>query len=413
MTIFRDFEKLYTFQSAADKSARHIQLNDLSFIEGGALIVDKGRVVWVGRSEDIPSIYKKKSKSQKMKGLIGYPGFVECHTHSVFAGDRSEEFDYRLQGHSYQEISARGGGILTTVKAVRNARPGDLTKLAQSRVDEFCRQGITTLEIKSGYGLDFESETKMLKVAGKLKGPKIHTTYLGPHALSPEYSSYATYLEEVCKDLEKIKKQKLSKRADIFIEKGFFELPWAEEYLKKARDLDFDLVIHGEQFTRSGGVDMAIKYGARSVDHVVNASKEDINALANSDVTSVLLPTADHYLKINYPPARQMLDRGVRVALATDFNPGSSPTQDIAFAGLLARMQMHMTLPEVFVAYTLGAAYALGEESEAGTLSVGKRADFFTSTSELQGFFYSVGHTPVAQVYREGKSIWRTGGTSH
>lgn len=408
ISIFRDFDKLYTFHAAAEKSARHVQLEDLSYVEGGALVTEKGRVLWTGRSEDIPTAYKKKAKVQKMKGLVGYPGFVECHTHTVFAGDRAEEFDYRLQGHSYQQISAKGGGILTTVKAVRSATPASLTALSQERVNNFVKQGVTTLEIKSGYGLDFENEAKILKVAQKLKGPKIHATYLGPHALAPGFSSYGAYLEDVCADLDKVKKQKLAKRADIFIDKGFFELPWAETYLKKAKDLGFELAIHGEQFSRGGGVEMAVKYGARSVDHVVNASKDDINALAKSDVTAVLLPAADYYLKINYPPARQMLDRGARVALATDFNPGSSPTQDLAFVGLLARMQMQMTLAEVFCAYTLGAAYALGEESEAGSLSAGKRADFFTSTSDLQSFFYAVGQTPIKQVFRDGQLICKS-----
>ncbi len=401
--IFRDFKRLYTFQAAVEKSARHVHVDDLSFIDDGAMVVDKGEVQWVGRSEDIPSAYKKNAKVKKMKGLVGYPAFVECHTHAVFAGSRADEFEYRLQGASYQEIAKRGGGIVSTVGAVRDTSVKDLTKQSQMHVNQFLKQAVGTLEIKSGYGLNFETEAKILKIAKTLKGPRIVGTYLGPHAVPKDFTSPQAYLEEVMHDLDKIKKQKLASRADIFIEKGFFELPWAEEYIKKAKALGFSITIHGEQLSHSGGIEVAIKHGAKSVDHVVHANKEDINKLAHSEVTAVLLPSADYYLKINYPPARQMLDRGVRVALATDFNPGSSPSQDLAFVGLLARMEMQMTLAEVFIAYTLGAAYALGLESEVGSLSIGKRADFFTSESELEGFFYSVGSMPVREVYLAGK----------
>jgi imidazolonepropionase len=404
-TIFRDFKKLYTFQAAAEKSARHVTAADLSFIESGALVAEKGNVLWTGPSENIPSEYKKNAKVHKMKGLIGYPAFVECHTHAIFAGARAEEFEFRLQGASYQEIAGRGGGIASTVKAVRAADDKTLLRLAQERVDAFARQGVTTLEIKSGYGLDFENESRILKIAQKLKGPAIVPTYLGPHSLAPGFSSCQAYLEECIHDLEKIKKQNLSRRADIFIEKNFFELPWAEQYLKRASELGFDLVVHGEQLTRGGSAPLAIAYGAKSLDHGVHVSKDDVSRLANSEVTAVLLPAADFYMKLPYPPARALIDRGARVALATDFNPGTSPTQDLAFVGLLARLEMGMTLAEVFCAYTLGAAYALGLEASLGSLTPGKRADFLTSESEPEDFFYSIGESPVHGVFRGGREM--------
>jgi len=333
------------------------------------------------------------------------PGFVESHTHLVFSGDRSHEFELRNQGVSYQEIAKKGGGIKSTMKSVRKSSPIELLKLAQKRVDSFTKQGVTTLEIKSGYALDKKNEVKMLKVIQSLVGPKIISTYLGAHAVPPEFDSSKKYLDFIKKEmLPLIKKQSLANRVDMFIEKGYFSKMEAKSYYELAEELGFQLAAHTEQLSRSGGYEVLLG-GAHSVDHMIELSKTDILKVAKSNLTSVLLPGADYYLKTPYPKARDLIDAGARVALATDFNPGSCPTQDISFIGNLARLEMKMKLHEVIAAYTIGGAHALGLQNEVGSLEAGKKADFVTFHDSWKSLFYQVGYHPIHQTYRNAKKI--------
>jgi imidazolonepropionase len=319
----------------------------------------------------------------------------------VFAGQRYEEFELRNNGVSYQEISARGGGILSTMRATRATTKKNLLNLAQARTDEFFRQGVTTLEIKSGYALNFKDEIKQLEVISQLRGPDCISTFLGAHALPPEFSNYKDYLKFLSdKILPVVKRRKLASRVDIYIEKGFFPIAESHQYLQHAKQLGFDLVIHADQLTLSGGTQIAVDLNAKSADHVIQISEKEIKALAESEVTAILLPAADLYMKCAYPPARSLIDKGARVALATDFNPGSSPTQDLSLVGLLARLYMKMTLPEVMSAFTIGGAYALGEESRKGALVAGYRADFIVSAVEWRGLFYQAGNNPIIKVFK-------------
>jgi imidazolonepropionase len=334
------------------------------------------------------------------------PGFVECHTHTVFAGDRAEEFELRLRGASYQEIAARGGGILSTMKKTRGATVAALANEAQTRADEFVRQGVTTLEIKSGYALNLEGESKVLQAAAKVQGPRILRTFLGAHALPPEFQTYEAYLQHLTeKVLPVLKKKKLAERVDVFIEKGFFPLEASKKYLQAAKDLGFQTVIHADQLSLSGGTEAAIALGSLSADHVIQIGASEIKKLASSDVTAVLLPAADLYMRCAYPPAREMIDAGVRVALATDFNPGTSPTQNLNLVGLLARLQMKMSLPEVIAAYTVGAAHALNLQSVVGSLEAGKSADFFSTTKDWRILFYNVGEQVPERIFKGGVEL--------
>ncbi len=387
------------------KNCRLVAPDFKSVTAKSALIVKDGTVQWTGPQTKVPKIFKFK-KVTDLKAKLVFPSFIECHTHTLFAGSRANEFEMRNNGVSYQEIAAKGGGILSTMKQTRIATEKQLLSVTQKRVDSFLRQGVSTLEVKTGYALDVKNEIKCLNVIKKLKGPRVISTFLGAHARPPEFSDNSSYLEFLSeKLLPEIKRKKLSRRVDIFIENKFFEKEESQRYLRKAKDLGFDLTVHANQLSLSAGAGLALEHGAHSADHVINLDDELIKKFSNSKTVAVLLPLADLYMKCAYPPARKLIDSGATVALATDFNPGSCPSQDLATVGLLARLEMKMTLPEVFSAYTLGAAKALGIDGEEGSLEVGKAANFICTDAELTDFFYSAGHTPEHQLFIRGKEI--------
>ena len=410
MKLFKGIESVMTMAPAMKKQGRKIGLEDLGLQKKVNMLVDRGQIVLLqDQAKKIPTELKKKVKSEvDCRGLHVVPGLVECHTHTVFSGERAAEFEQRLNGVPYQEIAAKGGGILSTMRKTRAESRADLLGLTQKRVNQFVRQGVTTLEVKSGYALNLKDELKMLEVAKNLKGPRIVKTFLGAHALPPEFKTYSEYLEYLAEQvLPVIKKKELAERVDIFIEKGFFSAQDGQKYLRQAQELGFEVVIHADQLSLSGGADLAVELGALSADHVIQVKDQQIARLAQSSVTAVLLPAADLYMRCEYPPARALIDAGARVALATDFNPGTSPTQDTALTGLLARLQMKMSLPEVWSAYTVGAAYALGLEQRVGSLEIGKSADFICTHAEWSEFFYSAGNQPVHAVFREGRALFR------
>lgn len=406
--LYRDADCILTMSSALKKKGRHVLREDLSILKKYSLVVNaKGFIEWMGPLSKIPkSIKAKVNKEVSLKGQSVLPGFVECHTHTIFAGHRADEFEMRNQGVSYQEIAAKGGGILSTMKKTRDEPFAKMLKQTQKKVDQFVEQGVTTLEIKSGYALDLKNEIKMLQVAKELKGPKIVSTYLGAHALPPEFKNQKKYFAWMLKEvLPKIKIQKLCRRVDIFIEQNFFHGEDALFFLRECQNMGFDLVLHSDQLTLSGGTEMAIDLCARSADHIIQIDDKVVRKLSQSEVTGVLLPLADLYMKCAYPPARKIIDAGARVALATDFNPGTCPSQDLAMVGVLARLEMKMTLPEVIGAYTVGAAYALGLDNEVGSLTVGRRADFVTIESDWEELFYHVGNMGIKKVFQGGKRL--------
>ncbi len=370
-----------------------------------AFLVCDGIIHWIGKKNKVPKDYKITKEFNLDKKLV-FPSFIECHTHAIFAGDRSDEFELRNTGVSYLEIAKRGGGILSTVQKTRKISKPNLKKISQTRVDEFLRQGVSTLEIKSGYGLDLKTEIKMLEVAKSMQGPEIITTFLGAHALPKEFDSYAAYLNYISDTvLPILKKKKLTNRVDIFIEKNFFESADAKIFLQKAKDLNFDLTIHANQLSESGGAELAIELNTKSADHVIHLSNKTIQKFSKSKTVAVLLPTADLYMKCAYPQARKLIDAGATVALASDFNPGSCPSQDLMLVGLLARLEMKMTLPEIFLAYTKNAAIALGIENQQGDFSVGKYANFICTNANMTDFFYSAGKVPDHQIFIRGSAV--------
>lgn len=407
--IFTGIRELLSLQGAAQKQGRHVKAEDLTSISDALMVAVNGVIEWVGAKQEFNAdLYKQfaalgdlETHDLQVETLM--PAFVECHTHLVFAGNRAHEFELRNQGLSYNEIARQGGGILYTVEQTRKASQKDLQISAQKRTNQFVRQGVTTLEVKSGYALDLENEIKCLEVIRQLKGPRIVSTFLGAHAIPPEFSSGDLYINYVIQEvLPEVAKRFLADRVDVFCEQGYFSPSQTEHLYQAAQKLGLALTGHMEQITTSGGSVLAGRYKAQSCDHIVQITKEDIEKLAASETTGVLLPGADLYLKMNYPPARDLIDSGVRVALATDFNPGSCPTQDLSLIGLLARLEMKMTLPEVIAAYTLGGAYALGLGQTVGSLEKGKECDFICLDGSWKDLFYQVGKHPVSQVWRSG-----------
>lgn len=407
--ILKNISTLLTLAGAAAKDGRRVQSEDLGISLKQAVVSLNGRIDWVGPSQKIPKQYaqKKNLKEFDMKGQTVLPGFVEAHTHLIFAGDRAAEFEMRNQGVSYQEIAARGGGILSTMKQTRTSSVADLVKSGQKRLDHFTRQGVTTVEVKSGYALNHKDELKVLKAIQELQGARTVSTFLGAHSLPPEFKTYEDYLDFLRLEvLPVVKKKKLAGRVDIFIEKGFFPPEAGKKYLLAAKELGFDVLVHADQLSLSGGSQVAVEVGALSADHLLQVSDKEIQSLAKSSVTCVLLPAADLYMKTPYPPARKLIEAGARVALATDFNPGSSPTQDLNLVGLLARLEMKMSLPEVISAYTVGAAAALALSHEVGSIELGKSADFVSTQQDWQTLFYSVGQPAADQVFLRGKRVF-------
>ena len=375
-----------------------------------AMWVKDGKIQLIGSQADVlKKIKSEKIKIKKefdLKSKLVFPSFIECHTHTMFAGSRAEEFELRNNGVSYLEIAQRGGGILSTMRATRKASKLELLNLTQQRVDRFVAQGVSTLEIKSGYALDCNNEIKMLEAIKKIKGPRVISTFLGAHARPPEFSNNNEYLNYLTKKvLPSVKKKKLASRVDIFIENKFFEREESEIYLRAAQDMGFALTVHANQLSLSAGADLALNLQALSADHVINLNDDLISRFAKSKTVAVLLPMADLYMKCAYPPARKLIDAGATVALATDYNPGSCPSQDLALVGLLARLEMKMTLPEVFKAYTAGAARALSISDEEGVLEAGKVANFICTDAELSDFFYTAGYTPEHQLFIRGTRV--------
>jgi imidazolonepropionase len=402
--VFVDIAELLTLEGAARKDGRRVQESDLSIVKDAAIVADGGVIEWTGPRSGLKA---GPGETVSLGNRCVLPAFTEPHTHLIFAGDRAQEFEWRMQGQTYQEISAKGGGILSTVKATRASGEDELLRLAQKRADRFVAQGVTLLEVKSGYGQDADTEIKSLKVARKIRGPDVVTTYLGPHSRSIDHPDLESYMKRILEEiLPKIAREGLADRADIYIEKGFYSADLARGYFEKLRDLKIPVTAHVEQLSDAGGTALALGFDPQSVDHIVYIGPEVIAALAKSATTAVLLPGSDFYLKMRYPPARELIDAGARVALSSDFNPGTCPTQDLSLIGLLARLEMKMTLPEVIAAFTVGGASALGKQSSHGSLQPGKRCDFVALDGSWRELFYSAGHHPVSSVWKSASALF-------
>jgi len=383
-------------------------LGDTGEIKNGAAALGGGKILDTGTTEEILKRHPEVSNRIDACGKLVIPGFVDSHTHTVYAGNRTQEFGLRLKGATYLEILASGGGILSTVKATREASEEELYRLSKERLSLMMAHGTTTVEIKSGYGLDFETEKKMLRTARRLKETepcKIVTTYLGAHTL-PKDLEREEYLDLILqKALPELKD--LSDFCDVFCEKGAFTYEESERILKKAKDLGYGLKIHAGQFSELGSAGMAARLGAVSADHLERIGDRELADMAASGTVAVLLPGASFFLlKEDYPPARRIISAGVPVALATDLNPGSSPCLSMQMAITLAVLKLGMTAEEALAAATINAAYACGLGETTGSLEPGKDADLLIlSVNSPWEIPYYFGSNLVKTVICSGRVI--------
>lgn len=383
--------------------------NSVDLIKDGFVACRGDKIVDVGFMRNLnESLVSKKTKIIDAKGKVVMPGIIDCHTHLIFAGSRENEFKMRLAGKSYLEILAAGGGILSTVKATRKTSKKELLKTALMRLDSMLKYGITTVEIKSGYGLDLNSELKILDVANLASRKhvlRIVPTFLGAHAVPVEYKGRADdYLDFLIK---KVLPHVVGKAefVDIFCEKGAFSLSQSERYLKAAKKMRFKLKIHADQLNSFGGCGLAVKLGAISCDHCDHISNADIKKLAKSGTIAVLLPIAALYAGDNtFVDGRKLIDNGVSVAVSTDFNPGSAPTNNIFLAMSLACSKFQLTAEEVLNAVTINAARALDLSDKIGSIEKGKIADIILmNVSDYNEIPYWTGENFVEKVVVGGK----------
>jgi imidazolonepropionase len=376
-----------------------------------SLIAEGERITWVGPASELPPL-SPDATIIDATGKVVLPGMVDSHTHLIFAGTREDEFEQRLGGASYQQISAKGGGINATVRRVRQASLAELKALARPRLRRLLGTGVTTVEAKSGYGLTLPDELKSLQAIAELQteGPlELVPTFLGAHAVPPEFvSDRAGYVRLLVEEmLPEIARCRLAQFCDVFCETGVFGLEEAERILQKALALGLALKLHADELTQLGGAELAARLHATSADHLLCISDAGIDALAASGTVATLLPGTAFFLGLPYAPARKLLQRGVAVALASDCNPGTCMTENLPLVGTMACTQMKMLPGEVVTALTLNAAAALGRADRIGSLEAGKQADLVVcDVPDYRHIFYHFGVNHVWRVVKRGRVVF-------
>ena len=381
-------------------------------LESGAVAIQDGRIAWVGLTADLPESYPQRCKTiQDCQGRLVTPGFVDCHTHLVYGGNRAKEFEMRLNGASYAEISQAGGGIVSTVTATRNASEDDLYAQSAPRLEAIMDAGVTTVEIKSGYGLNVRDELKMLRVARRLGQDypiEVITSFLGAHALPAEYADRKDdYIDLVCNEiLPAVAAEQLADHVDAFCEGIAFSLGQVDRVFDAARQYELPIKLHAEQLSDLKGAVLAAGQGALSVDHLEYLAPDDVAILAENNTAAVLLPGAFYYLcETQLPPIAALRKHGVPMALATDCNPGSSPIESMTLVMNMACTLFRLTPEEALAGVTCNGARALGLDKEVGTLDVGKRADMILwNVWEPAELSYRIGGNRIEQVLFRGVS---------
>ncbi len=399
--LVRDLAQLVT--PAGDEAPlRGDALGRVEVLEDAFVLSEDGRIAATGQMRELKRL-EGEVEEVDGSGRCAVPGLVDCHTHACFAGDRVEEFSLRAGGATYEELHAAGGGILSTVRATRAADEAELQAAVGRHRDWMLRAGTTTFESKSGYGLDRETELASLRaIAGEGGLP----TWLGAHGVPPEFADADAYLDFILAEVLP-EAARLAEAADVFVEEGAFEPAQARRYLEACRDSGLALRLHADQFTERGGVPLAIELGARSVDHLEATGPEGVRELAASGVVAVLLPASALFLDRPMPPARALADAGAAIALATDFNPGSSFCESLPIVCSLACTQLHLSPEEALAACTVNAAHVLGRSGRIGRAAAGYDADLvLLDASDWRYLAYHLGGDLVTTVIRHGEVAW-------
>lgn len=386
-----------------------------TMIADAALAVRDGKIAWLGAACDLPREFEAWPR-EDLGGAWVTPGLVDCHTHLVFGGHRADEFALRLAGASYEEIARSGGGIVSTVRATREADEDALFEAAAARLTPLLAEGVSAIEIKSGYGLELAAERKMLRVAralGRRYPVSVYTTFLGAHALPPEYAGRAdAYIDEVCdRMLPALADEGLVDAVDVFCERIGFTLAQSERVFEAAARRGVPVKIHAEQLSLSGGTALAARYRALSADHLEFLDEAGVQAMKEAGTVAVLLPGAYYFIReMQLPPIELLRRYGVPIALATDCNPGTSPATSLLTMLNLGCTLFRLTVPEVLQGVTRHAARALGRSDRHGELAPGRQADFVAwSVTTLAELAYWVGRPLAARVVHAGATVYRAG----
>lgn len=407
--VFKHIKELVQVREKEISFVSGEQMKILPTIKNAYLVIENGIIVDFGSMDDCPSIPNAKEIDATGKMIL--PAWCDSHTHIVYAGNREGEFVDRINGLSYEEIANRGGGILHSAHKLNETSATELYNQSKLRVEEVMQLGTGAVEIKSGYGLTVEGELKMLRVIQQLKANypiEIKASFLGAHALPANFKENKQgYLQLLIEDLlPKIAAEKLAEYIDVFCETGYFSVEDTELILAAGKQHGLVPKIHVNQFTAIGGVQAGVKFNALSVDHLEIIREEDIVALKGTNTMPVALPTCSYFLSIPYTPARKMIDAGLPLALATDYNPGSTPSGNMNFVVATACIKMKMTPEEAINAATINGAYAMGLEKELGSITIGKKANLIlTKPIHSYAFIpYSFGNHCIEKVFLKGEA---------
>jgi imidazolonepropionase len=390
-------------------------MRDIGLVTDAVLLVAEGRIAFAGAASQAPPDLEGAVQTLDAKGAAVLPGFVDAHTHLAFTGDRDDEIGERLAGVSYQEIAARGGGIQKTVAATRQASKDELAAAVAGHLDAMVLCGTTTAEVKSGYGLDTESEIRSLEAIAQAAAAHpvgVVPTFLGAHDIPPEHRESRTrYVDIVVQDMiPEVARRGLAAFADVFCEQNVFDVAESQRILEAGATHGLGCRIHADELSWTGGAELAASVGARSADHLIHVSPAGIGALAASGCAATLCPSAAFYLRLGrWAPARALVDVGVPVAIASDVNPGGGLSPSLPFAMTIACFAMGLSVEEAISAATIGGAYAIGREAEVGSLEAGKRADFIVLRSPRVLDLLRVGVPAITHVVKDGRVVVREG----
>lgn len=406
--LIKNIKQLVTVSTKGKPYKSGTEMRDLGIIENATVMIQDGLFSWIGPSTKLSQEPDDSIDTIDASDLIALPGFVDSHTHTVFAGSRENEFALRTEGKSYQEITASGGGILSTVSATRETSKKELKKLASRHLDTMLKQGTTTVEIKSGYGLNEDAEIKLLYIINELGDEglmNIVPTFLGAHAIPEEFKENPDgYVDLICQRLlPYVANHKLAKFCDAFCESGYFSVEQCRRIFETAKSLGLGIKIHADQLSQIGASKLAVEMGAISADHLEKIDDAGISALKQSGTIAVIIPGTSFFLNCEYAPARKIIDSGIPLAIASNFNPGSCMSHSMPLMMTIACTQMSLTPEEAICAATINGAAALGLSNTLGSIEAGKQADIVLfNVPNYRYLMYHYGIDHVAKLIKHG-----------